>query len=132
MWQFSTTQKTTGGFQSRHKLRLCHQAVRHAKFSGFPITTVKSEFSPECEPCGDAQTTRPLRASARHSSLTAVDGTGADSQIRFRASVDMTAAVYALAESRPGLSPDAGNGSHERMPSPAMSCHQTDHSSDLN
>jgi hypothetical protein len=30
------------------------------------------------------------------------------------------AAVYACTESRPVLSPDAVNGSHERMPSPAF------------
>ena len=55
-----------------------------------------------------------------------VDGTAADSQIWFPASVDMTEGSCAYTKRRPGLSRDVGNGSREWLPSPAMSCHQTD------
>ncbi len=39
--------------------------------------------------------------------------------------------TFECTEKGPELSTDVGNGSVERLPSPAVSCHQTDHSSGL-
>jgi hypothetical protein len=67
----------------------------------------------------------------RLTEFNSVDGTGADSQIGFLPSGDMTAAGNATSHLRSGLSTDPLHGSCERPPNPAMSCDQTEYSSRL-